>query len=134
PLEERYLLALGVCMRLRKRYAEAIEAFAMAATLQPEDVSPGLQIAECMMGQGDVAGAARVLEATARSAGPDPLQQALRQRAEGLLEYTEKKRPPLPAPPKARCSPAARSACSRRSDSSPPAPATLWLRRRFSRA
>src|SRR5262249_15482109 len=36
PLEERYLLALGVCMRLRKRYAEAIEAFAMAATLQPE--------------------------------------------------------------------------------------------------
>jgi type III secretion system low calcium response chaperone LcrH/SycD len=75
PLETRFWFGLGATLQEAKSYLEALQAWAMAALLSPDDPFPHFHAAECYFSLDDRTEAAHGLkEAEARIHGPHPLR------------------------------------------------------------
>lgn len=68
PTRKHYLSGLALSLRMLARYDEAINMYSLVLVLFPDSLDAALHVAECQIGQGDVAQArislAQLIEAT----------------------------------------------------------------------
>jgi type III secretion system low calcium response chaperone LcrH/SycD len=89
PLEVRYITAHAVCQKLLKRHGHAINIFKMAAMLEPNDPKTLMQIAECLLAQGQKSQAYEYLEQVLEMTAENTKYVLLRQRAQQWLALTK---------------------------------------------
>ncbi|MDK2123491.1 SycD/LcrH family type III secretion system chaperone [Parachitinimonas caeni] len=89
PLETRYLMGLGATQQMLKNYEGAIQAYALATMVKPEESEPTLHVAECLVGMGQFGEARETLRMLIHVCNLSGKVE-LRGRAEGLLTLIEK--------------------------------------------
>lgn len=74
PLEPQFWVALGACLQEAGSYEEALEPWAMAALLMPNDPYPHFHAAECYFSLSQTEDAGKALaESAAHISGDHPL-------------------------------------------------------------
>ncbi len=81
----KYYVGLGACRFMQKEYANAIEFFSFAATMNTDDPRPMLYMGDCYLAQGDDAGAKVAYEAAAEWAGDQKEFAEEKKRAKNML-------------------------------------------------
>ncbi len=85
-LEKKYWMGLGACRQMLKQYEDAIEAYSFAMLLDADDPRPPLQAADCHIALGNRDAALSGLSTAIDWSGDDAQYQAVKQRAEALLD------------------------------------------------
>lgn len=88
-IEKKYWMGLGSCRQMLKQYANAIDAYSYAMLLDVDDPRPPLQAADCHIALGDKTKAISALTAAIEWSGDQPQYQAIKQRAQALLQILE---------------------------------------------
>lgn len=88
--ETLYMRALASCLQMLKRYDEAIEYYSLASVYDLEDPRPTFHTAECLLAQGRTDEAHEALSIVVDDC-KEPRHAALRQRAQALLDFMDKK-------------------------------------------
>jgi len=89
PLESRALFAYGLCCKNLGRYAEAVPSFVAALCLDPENMSSGINLAECLAALGRKEETIIILDPLIKLAALDESFASLKRRAESLRTLLE---------------------------------------------
>jgi type III secretion system low calcium response chaperone LcrH/SycD len=90
--DTRFWLGLGVCRQLQKEYEKAIEAYSMAGINDVSSPVPPLRAAECHLALGRLDQAESGAQAALALAGAAPAVEAVRARAEIILNGIRRRR------------------------------------------
>ena len=88
--ETLYMGAVASCLQMLERYDEAIEYYSLASVYCLDDPRPTFHTAECLLAQGRT-GEAREALSMVLDDCVEPRHAALKQRAQALLGFLEKK-------------------------------------------
>ncbi|MCP5306225.1 MAG: SycD/LcrH family type III secretion system chaperone [Chromatiaceae bacterium] len=87
-LEKRYWMGFAACRQMTKEYRGAIDAYAVASTLDLHDPAPLLHTAECLLALDLRDNAVGALELAVETAGEDVPYQAAAEKARAMLDIT----------------------------------------------
>ena len=85
-LEQKNWMGLGACRQMLKEYPDAVEAYTFAGLLDADDPHPPLQAADCHIAMGNRDAAISGLSTAIEWSGDKPEYQAVKARAEALLD------------------------------------------------
>lgn len=86
PFDEQYLFGWAASLQMLEQLDEAIALYGLLAVLNPDNLLPGLHMAECLMRKGDKPAAKQVLEAVLPNCDDHP---DLAQKIQGYLGLIE---------------------------------------------
>lgn len=90
PLEARAFFAYGLCCKNLGRYADAVPSFVASLCLDPENMSSGINLAECLAALGKKDETITILDPLIKLAALDESFASLKLRAESLRTLLEK--------------------------------------------
>jgi len=90
PMEGKYWIALGTCLKKTGQLDEAVSAYSIVALLYPHEVEASLKIAECKLLLGQVEEAIEILRFVEEFSRDLPEMRRFGTRAGGLLRLLDR--------------------------------------------
>ena len=89
PLDEQYLFGWAASLQMMERFDDAVTLYGLLALLNPDNLLPGLHMAECLMRKGDTPAAKQVLEALLPNCDDRPDRIGLADKIQAYLGLIE---------------------------------------------